>query len=117
MTESLKPSAEARADWNKDMERVKDEQQARIDATVDEWMKDEGTVENALLEAFKEVSGDMALLIAEQQTYELKSNLPCIFNTEYYKLKIDAINSHIMALLVTQIRKQMREQVEEKLYG
>jgi len=68
MTESLKPSAEARADWNKDMERVKDEQQARIDATVDDWMKDEGTVENALLEAVKEVSGDMALKIVFVET-------------------------------------------------
>lgn len=104
MTESLKPSTEARADWNKDMERVKDEQQARIDAAVDEWMKDEGTVENALLEAVKEVSGDMALFIAEMEK-----------DSESRQLM--GLSIQAMKLLIAQIRKQMREQVEEKLYG
>jgi hypothetical protein len=102
MTESLKLEATARADLAKEQQRVKEEQEWRISATVDDWMKNEGTVENALLEAVKEVSGDMALLIAEVgKSNRLES---------YYLYKA-------MTLLTTQIRKQMREQVEEKLYG
>jgi len=113
MTESLKPSEEARADWNKDMELRKEEQQARIDVTVDEWMKDEGTVENALLEAVKEVSGDMSLMIAEASKESSKSG------STYYSAKDRAwvLYDKALTLLLAQIRKQMREQAEEKLYG
>jgi len=104
MTESLKPSEEARADWNKDMERRKDEQQTRIDATVDDWMKDEGTVENALLEAVKEVSGDMSLLITEMEK-----------DSESRQLM--GLSIQAMKLLITQIRKQLQEKAQEHLYG
>lgn len=104
MTESLKPSAETRAGWNKEQERVKDEQQARIDATVDEWMKDEGTVENALLEAVQEVSGDMALIIAEMEK-----------DSESRQLM--GLSIQAMKLLITQIRKQLQEKAQEHLYG
>lgn len=93
MTESLKLEAEARADLAKEQQRVKDEQEWRINATVDEWMMDEAMVENALLEAVKEVSGDIALMI--------------VTNRE----------SSAVRILADQIRKQMQEKAQEHLYG
>ena len=105
MTESLKLEATARADLATEQQRVKDEQEWRISATVDEWMKDESTVEKELLEAVQEVSGDMALLIAEAAKAKSGSTYEA------------ALLLNTMKLLVTQIRKQMREKVEEHLYG
>ena len=105
MTESLKLEATARADLATEQQRVKDEQEWRISATVDEWMQDEGTVEKELLEAVQEVSGDMALLIAEAAKAKSGSTYEA------------ALLLNTMKLLVTQIRKQMREKVEEHLYG
>ncbi len=107
MTDSLKLSEEARADWHKEQQRVKDEQEWRIKLTVDEWMKDEGTVEVELLEAIKEVSGDMALLIA-LSTMHLTNG--CNLSS---KIKRD----EAIGLLLDQIRKQMRGKAEEHLYG
>ena len=108
MTESLKLSAEARADWNKEQERIQEEQQARIDVTVDEWMQDEGTVEKELLEAVQEVSGDMAPFIIYINNE---------MNNDLDKERLARLSILAMVLLVTQIRKQMRESVEEHLYG
>ena len=105
MTESLKLEATARADLATEQQRVKDEQEWRISATVDEWMKDESTVEKELLEAVQEVSGDMALLIAEAAKAKSGSTYEA------------ALLLNTMKLLVTQSRKQMREKVEEHLYG
>ena len=100
----LTPSSEARADFYKNQQRVKDEQESRVRVTVDEWMRNEGTVENALLEAVKEVSGDMALLIAEssKQTLNVKALI---------------LQSNAMDLLIAQIRKELKDQVREHLFS
>lgn len=103
----LMQSAEARAEWNREQQRVKDEQQARVDATVDEWMRHDATAEVAMLKAIQEVSGDMALLLSRAEIEDLTEN------------KEDAISLRLKAveLLVAQTRKEIEEQVREHLYG
>lgn len=92
MTNLLKLSVEARADWNKEQERIRENQEWQKKALVDKWMQDEAMVENAMLKAINEVSGDMASSIAEDM--------------------LGAIT-----ILVAQIRKELEEQAEEHLYG
>lgn len=103
----LMQSAEARAEWNREQQRVKDEQQARVDATVDEWMRHDATVEVAMLKAIQEVSGDMALLLSRAEIEDLTEN------------KEDAISLRLKAveLLVAQTRKEIEEQVREHLFS
>lgn len=90
---------------SKEREEMKAEREHQISLTVDEWMKDEGTVETELLKAVQEVSGDMALIIAASEKHGPTDTITFL------------AHHRAMVLLVTQIRKQMRESVEEHLFS
>ena len=100
----LSLSAEARAEFKQEYARMLEEQDAHIDASVDEWMKNEANVENALLKAVQEVSADMALLIAgANKAHSVAEKLAYMDNA--------------MGLLLAQIKKEIREDVQEHIYG
>lgn len=106
MTNLLKLSAEARADFNKEKERIKEEQEWQKKALVDKWMQDSDMIESVMLKAIDEVSWGIALALAESSK-----------QIEKYPFSALAERVEAIELLVNQIRKELEEQAEEHLYG